>query len=136
MSFQTQIKIHFDEADPAGIAFSGGIFTKIHRCYEEFVEALGQNPTQFFLNPEIITPIRHIEADYLQPLLPLQKYDVQIGVLKLGESSFQLQFNVSKESKDLCVVRSTHVCCQKSTMKKCSIPKDLKENLEKFAIPQ
>ena len=136
MSFKTEISIHFDEADPAGIAFSGGVFTKMHRCYEEFITALGQNPQKFFLNPEVIFPLRHMEADYFAPLMPLEKYQVSIGVLKNSDTSFQLQYEISKGETKHCVVRSTHVCVDKSTMKKTAMPSDLKQNLETFVIPQ
>ena len=134
MSFETKIKIHFDEADPAGIAFSGGIFTKIHRCYEDFIEALNQDPKEFFLNPKVITPLRHVEVEYFRPLFPLETYDVMIDVLKLSESSFQLQFNIQRDGKTLSSVRSTHVCCLKDNMEKCPIPENLRQNLEKFVI--
>ena len=136
MSFETTMKIHFDEADPAGIAFSGGIFTKIHRCYEDFIVALKQDPQQFFLNPELIYPLRHIEAQYFYPLLPLQEYNVKIDVSRLSESSFQLQFDILKGEKIFCQVRSTHVCCQKSSMTKVAIPENLKQNLETIVIQQ
>lgn len=136
MEFETKIKIHFDEADPAGIAFSGGIFTKMHRCYEEFIVALDQDPKQFFLNPSEIYPIRHMEAEYLRPLLPLNEYGVRMTVIKISDSSFQLEFRVANNGNDHCVVRSTHVCVDKSSMKKASLPSQLKESLQKFATPQ
>lgn len=136
MGFQTKIKIHFDEADPAGIAFSGGLFTKLHRCYEEFIEALDQDPTQFFLNPTTLFPLRHVEAEYLGPLLPLKTYCVDIHVKKMGHSSFTLEFTVKDSQKVLARLHSTHVACNKLTMEKSPLPKELKENLEKFVIPQ
>jgi acyl-CoA thioesterase FadM len=136
MSFKTQIKIHFDEADPAGIAFSGHIFTKVHRCYEEFIEELGQNPSHFFLKNEILVPIRHVEIDYLGPLLPFKSYPVVISVLKISTSSFQLQFSIFDGTKLMSKVKSTHVCCDKQSMEKCEIPSLLKESLQKFVIPQ
>lgn len=136
MVFETKIKVHFDEADPAGIAFSGGIFTKVHRCYEEFIVALDQDPQKFFLNPEMIYPLRHVESEYFRPLFPLQEYGVKVMVLRLSDSSFQLQFDICEEDQILCQVRSTHVCCDKKSMAKASIPENLKQNLEKFVIQQ
>lgn len=136
MPFKTQMKIHFDEADPAGIAFSGGLFTKIHRCYEDFVVALDQDPNAFFLNPEVIYPLRHFEGEYLQPLLPLQTYEVFVSVLKISESSFQLEYKVGSYEKPKACFRSTHVAVNRKEFQKISIPDSLKRNLEKFVIPQ
>ena len=137
MIFEQPFRVHFDEADPAGIAFSGVVFTKVHRVYEAFIEHLGQNPKSFFLNPEIIYPLRHMEAEYFGPLFPLENYVARVGVSKLSESSFSLEFTIGAGSdRPLCIVRSTHVCCLKEGMQKSSIPEDLRSNLQKFVIQQ
>ncbi len=136
MVFETEMKIHFDEADPAGIAFSGGLFTKIHRCYEDFVVALQQDPKAFFLDPEIIYPLRHFEGEYLQPLMPLESYPVSVEVCRLSTSSFQLQYSVGNQDKPRAVFRSTHVAVDRKTFSKVSIPTSLKQNLEKFVTQQ
>lgn len=126
------MKIHFDEADPAGIAFSAQLFTKAHHCFEEFIAGIGEDPKAFFLKPEMIYPIRHMEAEYFKPLLPLETYGVEIVVIKLSESSFQLEFQI----EDHCRLRSTHVCVEKASMTKSSIPASLRQNLEKFVSQQ
>lgn len=90
----------------------------------------------FFLNPEVIYPIRHTETEFLAPLFPLKSYEVLIEVAKLGDSSFQLQFDIQKDGKSRALVRTTHVCCDKKTMKKKSIPSALRESLQKFETPQ
>ena len=118
MEFKTAMKIHFDEADPAGIAFSGGLFTKIHRCYEDFIAALDQDLEKFFLTPETIYPLRHFEAEYFAPLLPLKSYDVFIQVLKISDSSFQLQYKVGSSEKPKALFRSTHVAVKKQGFEK------------------
>lgn len=132
MVFKTQMKVHFDEADPAGIAFAGGLFTKMHRCFEEFVEALDQDPKEFFLAGGIVTPLRHIEVEYLGPLFPLETYPVEVSVVSISDSSFRLQFEVKKGPKTLSRLVSTHVCCEQATMAKCPVPTSLAENLKKF----
>ncbi len=136
MAFKTQMKIHFDEADPAGIAFSGGLFTKIHRCYEDFVQALDQDPKAFFLSPKTLYPLRHFECEYFRPLLPLETYDVAIKVIKISDSSFQLEYQVGLANELCATLRSTHVAVSKKDFQKVAIPSSLKQNLEKFVIPQ
>lgn len=130
------MKIHFDEADPAGIAFSGGLFTKVHRCYEDFIAALDQDPKKFFLNPETLYPLRHFEGEYFQPMLPLENYDVFVGVIKISESSFQLEYRLGDQEKPRAKFRSTHVAVTKKDFSKTTIPDSLKQNLEKFVSQQ
>lgn len=132
MVFKTSTKIHFNEADPAGIAFSGGLFTKAHQCFEDFIAEITGEAESFFLGSEQIFPIRHMEADFFAPLLPLKEYAVSIRVLKLSDSNFQLGFYFGDDQKPNCVVRSVHVCCNKSNFKKAELPKPLKDRLENF----
>lgn len=134
MKFQSQIRIHFDEADPAGIAFFGGIYPKIHRCYEEFLSSMGVDLKEWFLNPEVITPIRHQETEFFAPLLPFEDYQVETHVLRISESSFQLQFEIKQTEKKHCIVKTTHVCCHKKTMEKTRIPEKLVEQLNKYIL--
>ena len=126
------MKIHFDEADPLGIAFAGNIFRKTHHCYEDFIENLGGDHKEFFMGDTFIYPIRHVEVEYFKPLRPLNHYKVGIHVLHLSEFRFQLQFDIGEPEQLHCQVRSTHVCCKKQKMEKSPIPMDLKHQLEKY----
>lgn len=130
--FKTTMTIHFDEADPAGIAFAGQIFTKVHRCYEDFIAHLRINKKHFFLDSDYAYPIKSFEAEYLAPLFPLQTYDVNVSVLNLSQNSYQLQFNILDGAKSLCLVRSVHVCCKKQPFEKSPLPIDLKSRLENY----
>lgn len=132
MAYQSQFQVHFDDADPAGIAFFGNLFTKIHHCYEEFLQAMGVDLKQWFLSPEVIAPIRHSEAEYFKPLFPFETYNVDIKVLSLSESTFRLEFNIHQKGEKNSIVRTTHVCCSAKTFQKVSIPEKLKVELEKF----
>ncbi len=132
MAYQCQFQVHFDDADPAGIAFFGNIFKKIHQCYEEFLNAMGVDLKQWFLNPEVIAPIRHSEAEYFKTLFPFETYSVDIKVLSLSESTFRLEFTVHQDGDKNSVVRTTHVCCSPKNFQKVLIPEKLKMELEKF----
>ena len=134
VSYQSEIKIHFDDADPAGICFFGQVFAKTHQVYEEFVGHLGQNPQHFFSGKEFIVPIRHTEANYLAPLVALETYSVDIGVSKISDSSFTLEYKIAKADKLCAAIATTHVFLEAKSHKKCLIPTDFKTGLEKFKI--
>jgi len=127
------MKIHFDEADPAGIAFAGNLFTKVHRCLEDFLEKYGAR--SFFLEGPLGYPLRHIEAEYFRPLEALKTYNVEISVKHIGESSFQLQFEVKSPTELSARLISTHVCCQKSDFKKNPLPQGLTDYLKNYLSP-
>lgn len=132
MAFQTQMRIHFDEADPAGVAFSAGLLTKIHRCFEDFISGFG--PQNYFFSESLAYPIRHMEAEYLQPLRPLETYPVSVAVERMGQTSFTLVYEVG--SPRAVVARSTHVCCERPEFKKKPLPKPLTEYLKNYLMTQ
>ena len=136
MAFSTTTKIHFDEADPAGVAFSGQLFTKMHRCYEGFISHMGISPQDFFLGEKWAYPLRAIDCEYFSPLLALHEYDVEIQVLKISETSFKLGYSVKKQGKLCAKLNSVHVCINKSTGAKAEIPHSLKVGLEKHLLAE
>ncbi|MCB0378385.1 MAG: thioesterase family protein [Bdellovibrionales bacterium] len=131
MAFRSQFRVHFEEADPAGIAFFGVVYNKVHHAYEDFLASMGIDLTAWFLNPEVITPIRGLTTNFTRPLLPLETYDIQVVVPSISEHSFQLRFTIEQEGQEHCQVTTTHVCVEKSKMKKITIPETLRLQLEK-----
>jgi acyl-CoA thioesterase FadM len=132
--FNTQITIHFDEADPAGIAFSAGLFTKMHRCFETFIA--GFDSQAYFFSDQWAYPIRHMEADYLKPLRPLKNYPVFIYVARLSDTSFEVVYQVGEETDIHAQVRSTHVCCARKGFRKSPIPQALSEYLKTYLMTE
>ena len=134
MAFQTQFRVHFDETDPAGIAFFAVIYSKIHRAYEAFLESMDVSLNSWFLHPEIIAPIRHIETDFYHPMVPFKDYLIQVEVSGISESTFQLQFHVKDQDTILATVKTVHTCCDKIKMTKEAIPPQLKSKLQNHLI--
>lgn len=123
--------VPFDEADGEGIVFFGNYFRLAHRALEGFLPQLGLSWRDWFANPEFGVPLRHVEADYLQPLRPGQDYTVAIEVAELGESSvhFVYEFRGS-DGQILARVGTVHVFASRADFKKRSIPADFRRYLE------
>ena len=134
MTFQETIKIHFNDADPAGICFFGTVFEKVHQVYEGFLQALDVDTKTWFLNPKIIIPIRHTEANFLRPLYALEEYEVQVNPIHISDSSFRLMFVIGRNGENHCNVITTHTCFDPVKKEKRMLPDPLKEQLQKRII--
>lgn len=129
--YQAPVRIHFDECDPAGILFYGKAIHLAHRQLEQYVESLGIAWTEWFNHNEWAVPIRHVEAEYLRPLVAGQIYTCELSVTEVGTSSvtFKTQFK-DKKGQSCTQIISTHVFLDKSKWKKRAIPETLRERLE------
>jgi len=129
MSFKTEITMKFSQTDMAGIGFFNEAFNVFHDQYEEFVQKQVTGKKNWFNNPEWVVPIRHIEADYLRPLMAFENYQVEIRVSKVGGSSFHLETTIAQGSNVHCKIQSTHVFVDKKTMKPRPIPEEILKTL-------
>jgi acyl-CoA thioesterase FadM len=92
MPFTRTIAVRFDEADARGILFYGRVHELAHRVFEDFVatEVAGRWE-DWFLSSDFIVPIRHAEATFHRPMRPGQRYEAELSVMRLGESSFDVR---------------------------------------------
>lgn len=130
--FHAKKTLTFREADPAGIMFFGNIFAFAHDAFEEFIVSAGYTYQEWFGQQELIIPIRHTEANYLAPFFPGQTYDIAVTVARLGDTSFQMKYNFSKDGKSHAVVTMVHSVAHKATMQKAALPALIRSRLEPY----
>lgn len=129
-AFLWQSQLRFNQADPSGWMFFGSAFELMHACYEDFVVHLGFEWTGWFNNPEWALPIRATEAEYLNILRPGEALNMQVSLLKLGETSFTLKFECQQRGKTAFQVQSTHTFIDKKTGQKRLVPTEIRAKLE------
>jgi acyl-CoA thioesterase FadM len=133
--FSVQVPIRFRDADLAGISFFGRVYGFAHDAFEDFVGHLGFEWNSWFNNEDWGLPIRHSECDYLMPLLPSEKYQIQVLVERISKSSFTLRYlfsNVNNTERINCEVRLVHTFYDKKARTKMSIPSDIHDRLESY----
>lgn len=128
---QTKIKMH--HTDAAGRLFFGHQFAIAHEAYESFLEHIGIPFAEILKTKDYFLPIVHAEADYTKPLFVGDLIEIRLTVINIGETSFELIYDL-KDTKGQLVgaVSTTHVTVDNKTQKKMPIPKELREKLEKF----
>ncbi|HEY8269272.1 MAG TPA: thioesterase family protein [Pseudobdellovibrionaceae bacterium] len=132
LNFKTQIRIKFREADPAQIMYFANLFSLAHDVFEEFILATGYQYQEWFSPLHHIIPLRHVEADYLAPLLPGQSYEVTAMVTNLGETSFKMAYKFAQNGKLHGTVSMVHVILDPKTKAKMILPDLMKRRLSPY----
>jgi len=119
--------VSFDDADGEGIVFFGNYFRLAHRALEQHLPQLGIPWPEWFANKDWGVPLRHVEADYLQPLRPGDQFRVVVQVAELGESSVHFAFDfLDASGKSAARVKTSHVFVGRSTFKKVPVPESVR----------
>lgn len=128
--FQTEVKVYFYDADPAGIIFYASIFKFAHYAYEDLMRSFSLERNYFF-DDEIILPIIHTQADYFSPIKVGEKLIISVTASQLRESSFELSYKFTDENDKIrASAKTVHVCVSKSGFKKAVMPAELHEKLK------
>jgi YbgC/YbaW family acyl-CoA thioester hydrolase len=135
-AFEYQHTVRFRESDPAQMLFFGNTLSIVHDAYEEFVQFLGFSFDEWFLNPQVIYPLRASHQEFLRPLKPGQNYRIQVTVKDLSESTFTLQFLFLDDQQQVCCkVETVHVCVDRKTTTKQKLPSRLDSELRQRKAP-
>jgi acyl-CoA thioesterase FadM len=134
--FESKFLVAFHLADPAGILFFGNFFSVVHQHYETWAKAQleGQGWAEWFSAHQYGYYLRHVEADYRQPLKVGQEYLIRTAVESSSDHSwvFQNEFVSFQEpqGEPLAVVRTVHVCVDIKTGRKAPVPPKMKKMLQ------
>lgn len=125
--------VPFDEADGEGIVFFGNYFRLAHRALEQFLPQIGIPWNEWFKNQEFGVPLRHVEADYLKPLIPGMEFQVLIVVSEIGESSVHFEYEFQDSAgQSLARLKTSHVFATRPQIKKTRVPDSVRARLEKY----
>ena len=93
---------------------------------------------EWFANDGWGIPLRHVEAEYLQPLRPNEAYEVDLWVDEIGRSWVRFAYEFRKSDQQVATrLKTTHVFVEstKPDVRKRDIPETLRQRLEKALRP-
>lgn len=134
-----QFTVAFDDADGEGIVFFGNYFRLAHRALERWLpEVAGISWAEWFKNPDVGVPLRHVEADYLKPLRPGDTFEARIAVASIGDSSvhFVYEFTACGGGAPFARLKTSHVFIDRHELKKTSVPASLRSRLERRLVSE
>lgn len=128
-------KVRMHDTDMAGILFFAKQFRYAHDALEDFVASEGLTFDQVFHKENYVFVIVHCEADYLSPLKVSDVLSIHLNVERIGDSSFTITYHIYKEDNTLVgTAKTVHVTLDSKARTKISIPKVLREKLQKHLV--
>ncbi|HVO74410.1 MAG TPA: acyl-CoA thioesterase [Ignavibacteriaceae bacterium] len=118
-------KINFFDCDPAGILFYGRVYELCHSAYEAMIESFNLRE-DYWTNENYAVPIISSEAKYLKPIKNGDEIMVEIKVLRLKTSSFELLYDCKNKKGESCAsVKTVHVFIDKKNWTKTGMSNEL-----------
>ncbi len=131
--FTVKSVVKLSDTDAAGVIFFSRYFRLAHDAYESFMEQIGWRLSYVIHESDILLPIVHSEADYVQSMALGDSYSIAICVEKIGQTSFALLYRFQNVENDLtAAVKTVHVAVDKKSRRKRPLPDSLRENLLKY----
>lgn len=135
MAFQYDITIKLYDTDAAGLLFFGHQFRIVHDAYQAFMEQNGFNFAEILKQGEILVPIVHTEADYLEPVVVGDELTIEMNATKISEHSFVLSYDLRRaDSTSVGTVQTVHVTVDRASGQKTALPASLREALQSIAV--
>lgn len=128
--FEYKYKVKFHDVDAAGIIFYANVFKIAHDAYQEMLYSFNLDE-DYFTSKNFAIPIVHTEADYLKPICFGDELNIQIKTVKIGNSSFILEYDfIDQDFEKKVKVNTTHVFITKDFIKKVDLPELIKSKLK------
>lgn len=132
--FKVKRKINFYDCDAAGVLFFARIYELCHSAYEELIASFNLEE-DYWDNEDYIVPIIKSEASYHKPIKYGETITVEIKVVQLKSSSFELNYECKNEKGEVTdKVKTVHVCVDKKNWKKRELPDKVYKGFEVYKI--
>ena len=130
-SFETNITIRFEDADPAGIVFYPRAIALAHGVIEDLIRQTELGWHGWFENHGLAAPVRHAEADFFAPMRAGETLKARAWVEKIGETSgtFAVEL-LGSEGEMRARIRTVHVLVDRNTKQPVALTPEVRRALE------
>ena len=129
--FATDRSVAFQDVDAAGIVFFVRFFEYCHDVLFAFLGSRGIAMPEVLASGKWGAPLAHVEADYMIPLRFGDHFTVSITSVTIGGSSMRVSYRVSNaRDKSVCSAHMVHVFIDRTSMRPCPAPSDVREALK------
>lgn len=110
-AFHHSYSIGLHDTDAADVLFSGNLITICHIGYEAMMAKLDFSLGSILREHTFGLPVVHIEGDFQKRLTVSDEVDIAVLITKLGNTSFQISYELRNRDGELCATATTaHVC--------------------------
>lgn len=137
MTFRTQLRYRFGDIDEAGIAYYPKLLHYFHCAFEDWWSDGLQRPyAQLLREDHLGLPAVRVEADFFAPVRYGDEPWVHLGVLRIGSSSVEFGFWMTRanDPRPLCRARVVTAAVDMRTLGKCPLPEVWRKKFAAFAL--
>ena len=139
MVFTTQLRYRFGDIDDAGIAYYPKLLHYFHQAFEDWwSDGLGRPYPKLLHEDKLGFPTVRLEVDFFSPVRYGDEPKVHIGVLRIGNSSVEFGFWMTRgdEPKPLCRARVTTTTVDMDKLVKVPLPEVWRTRFAEFALAE
>jgi YbgC/YbaW family acyl-CoA thioester hydrolase len=133
--FRHELSIRFQDVDGAGIIFFA---RAIEYCSDALFAALaefGYPGERMMRERTFVTPVKHVQTDYLAPLRFGDRVEVSVVRLRLEPTQFTIGYRIERlpERTPAVVCQALQVCVDPQTFRRSEMPREFVEVLARIA---
>lgn len=113
--------------------FYGQLFFLNHNALAAFLKHIGYSLSECLDQKGFQFPIVHVEGNYYKPLCLDDEVLISISVVKIGTTSFALEYTLSRNGEVVADAKTVHVVIDDKTEEKISIPDEFKKILSVYS---
>jgi 4-hydroxybenzoyl-CoA thioesterase len=133
-TFATVRKIRFGHTDPAGIVYYPHYFDMFNGVVEDFFDDCVGASFQFMRSEHrVVTPLRHVDADFVAPCHIGDKLNLALTLVALGRTSLKLTIEGAVDGEVRLRARLVIVFVSAETGQAVSPPEPIMTRLKQLA---
>jgi len=122
--------VRLSHTDAAGVIFYPRLLEMTHEAYEVMLDELGEPLAGALESDEPIAPIVRCEADYRRPMTLGTEVEIEISVIREGESSFTLGYVFrDPEEEELARAQVTHAAIDRVSGRSVPLTEGMRQGL-------
>lgn len=137
MTYRTRLRYRFGDIDDAGIAYYPKLLHYFHCAFEDWwSDGLGYPYAKLMHEDKLGLPTVKLEAEFFAPVRYGDEPWVHIGVLRIGQSSVEFGFWMTRgeDPQPLCRARVTTVAVDMDAMQKLDLPAEWRRRFAPYAL--
>ena len=132
--FTTPATVRMYDTDAAGILLFANQFRFVQDAFEAFLESGGFPFSEMFSRSEVLFVVVSAKANYHAPLLVGDHLAIQVAVLKIGNTSFTMEYQLLRGDQIVGNAQITHVCINRENRSKTPIPEKFRGFLDAHVL--
>jgi 1,4-dihydroxy-2-naphthoyl-CoA hydrolase len=140
MGFSSRHRIRFQDTDAAGVVYFANGLSLCHTAYEDSLQAVGLNLTDFFgSTAQVAYPIVHASMDYRRPMRCGDMVTIRLAPQRLDHSSFKIEYCLYSDAVPpvlLAQALTRHICIHPQSRTRLTLPTPMEHWLQYWAAEQ